>query len=608
VAGVLLEMRLRGLGVIRDALLELGPGLTVITGETGAGKTMVVTGLGLLLGGRADAGAVRTGESSASVEARVVLAPGGPVATRAEDAGAELDDGNVLIVARSVSSEGRSRAFLGGRSVPVGLLGELAADLVTVHGQSDQNRLRSQVRQREALDRFAGDAVTVPLASYAAAWQRLRQVEARIDEITRRARERAQEAELLRLGLAEVERVAPVPGEDVALRAESVRLAHAEDLRTAASLAHAALAGGDSAGAGDTEADAGALVAAAHRALDGAGAHDEALAALADRVREIGYLLADVAADCASYVAAVESDPLRLAAVEERRAVLGGLTRAYGENVDAVLSWAHAASLRLLELDGDDDRVSDLRAERHELRTELGALAAQVSEARQGAADRLGALVTAELQGLSMPNARLEVAVSQREDPTGLSVGQRSLAAGPSGVDEVEMLLSPHAGAPPRALGRGASGGELSRVMLGLEVVLGGVDPVPTFVFDEVDAGVGGSAALGIGRRLARLARTSQVLVVTHLPQVAAFADRHLVVVKSADGEVTESGVRSLQDGDRVRELARMLGGLADSGSAQAHAEELITTAAAERTSYATSSGTQRPRRQREEPVARSKR
>lgn len=578
---VLLEMRLRGLGVIRDALLELGPGFTVITGETGAGKTMVVSGLGLLMGGRADAGVVRHGERSASVEARVAVNDQSPAANRARDAGGELDDGDVLIIARSVSSEGRSRAFLGGRSVPVGVLGELAGDLVAVHGQSEQMRLRSPVRQRAALDRFAGDDLVQALVRYQADWSRLRQVEALMDDITRRARERAQEAELLRLGIAEIERVNPVAGEDLALRAESVRLAHAEDLRNAAEVAHAALAGG--ADSADDATDAGALVSAANRALDGVRAHDEELAALADRLREIGYLLADVAADCASYAAGVDADPVRLAAVEDRRALLSGLTRAYGEDVDAVLAWADTASRRLLELDGDGDRIVDLRAESEALRSRLGELAATLSGSRQAAAARLGDLVTEELQGLSMPNARLHVAVTQREDPQGLLVSGRSLAAGPTGVDDVEMLLSPHPGAAPRPLGKGASGGELSRVMLGLEVVLGGVDPVPTFVFDEVDAGVGGTAALGIGRRLARLARSCQVLVVTHLPQVAAFADRHLVVVKSASGEVTESGVRRLDDAERVRELARMLGGIAESGSAQAHAEELLAAAAAER-------------------------
>ena len=578
-------MRLRGLGVIREAVLELGPGLTVVTGETGAGKTMVVTGLGLLLGGRSDAAAVRQGERTAVVEGRVQVDPAGPVAARAAEAGAELDDGDVLIVSRTVSAEGRGRAHLGGRSVPVAVLAELAGDLVTVHGQSDQIRLQSPARQRASLDRFAGVAAAGPLTQYRIAWERLRAVEAELREITERARERAQEAELLRLGVAEIERVAPVAGEDHELRAESIRLAHAEELRGAAVLAHAVLTG--SAEDSDPGADVSTLLAEARRSLDAVRGHDPRLAELADRLGEVGYLVADIATEAASYAARIEVDPLRLAAVEDRRAVLGGLVRAYGPDIDAVLAWARTAGDRLAQLDGDDDRVDQLRAEREELRLRAADLAAQVSEARAEAASRLSDLVSAELRELSMPDARLQVLVRQRPDPQGLpakvAAGEGPWAAGTEGVDEVEFLLAPHPGAPPRPLSKGASGGELSRVMLGLEVVLGTADPVPTFVFDEVDAGVGGQAALGIGRRLARLAHTSQVLVVTHLPQVAAYADRHLLVVKSRDGGVTESGVRLLGDRERVRELARMLGGIADSGSAQAHAEELIANAAPDR-------------------------
>jgi DNA repair protein RecN (Recombination protein N) len=582
---VLIEMRLRGLGVIRDAVLELGPGLTVVTGETGAGKTMVVTGLGLLMGGRSDPGLVREGQPTAVVEGRIAIDPAGPVAVRAVEAGAELDDGDVLIVSRTVSAEGRGRAHVGGRSVPVALLGELAEELVAVHGQSDQLRLKSTARQREALDRFAGGTVAGPLEGYRAAWGRLRAVQTGLDELVQRARERAAEAELLRLGLAEVDRIEPLPGEDAELRAEAARLAHAEELRTAATTAHLALAGDpdDTAGAPDV----GALVDTARRCLDQVRAHDPQLAGLADRLAELSYLAADIGAECASYADGVESDPARLASVEQRRAELGTLTRAHGETVDDVLAWAQASSRRLLELEGDDDRIAALQAEREGLRTRLAGVGAKLTRARREAADRLAQEVTGELAELAMPHARLRVDVRQRPDQAGLPVdlgeGPVLLAPGPDGFDEVELLLAPHAGAPFRQLSKGASGGELSRVMLGLEVVLGAADPVPTFVFDEVDSGVGGRAALGIGRRLARLARTSQVLVVTHLPQVAAFADRHLLVVKSDDGEVTESGVRLLDDEGRVRELARMLGGMEESDTAQAHAEELLVTASADR-------------------------
>ncbi|MFJ4342826.1 DNA repair protein RecN [Streptomyces sp. NPDC088915] len=573
-------MRIRSLGVIDDAVVELSPGFTAVTGETGAGKTMVVTSLGLLLGGRADPALVRIGAASAVVEGRISVPPGAPAAVRAEEAGAELDEG-VLLVSRTVSAEGRSRAHLGGRSVPVGLLAELADELVAVHGQTDQQGLLKPARQRGALDRYAGGAVSAPLASYGEAYRRLRAVTAELDEITTRARERAQEADLLRFGLDEVEAVAPLPGEDAELAAEAERLGHAEALASAAALAHAALAGSPE----DPESvDATTLVAGAGRALEAVRSHDPALAALADRMGEISILLADVATELAGYADDLDADPLRLAAVEERRAALTQLIRKYGdgEGTGAVLAWAEESAARLGELDNDDDRVEELTAERDRLRDELSALAQRLTDARTEAADRFAAAVTAELASLAMPHARVSFDIRQTDDPEGVEVGGRRVAYGPSGADEVELLLAPHPGAPPRPIAKGASGGELSRVMLAVEVVFAGVDPVPTYLFDEVDAGVGGKAAVEIGRRLAKLARTAQVVVVTHLPQVAAFADRQLLVEKTNDGSVTRSGVTVLEGEERVRELSRMLAGQEDSETARAHAEELLAAARAD--------------------------
>jgi DNA repair protein RecN (Recombination protein N) len=575
---VLEEMRIRSLGVIDDAVVELSPGFTAVTGETGAGKTMVVTSLGLLLGGRADPALVRIGAKNAVVEGRISVSDAAPAAVRAEEAGAELDDGT-LLVSRTVSAEGRSRAHLGGRSVPVGMLAELADELVAVHGQTDQQGLLKPGRQRQALDRYAGDTVAVPLAKYAEAYRRLRAVAAELDEITTRARERAQEADLLRYGLDEIAAVEPRPGEDEELAAEAERLGHAEALASAATAAHAALAGNPE----DPEGiDANTLVAGAHRALEAVRSHDTALAHLTDRIGEIGILLADVAGELAGYADDLDADPLRLAAVEERRAALTQLVRKYGEadaGVAAVLAWAERGAVRLTELDGDDERIGELTAERDALRAELGELAQELSDARTTAAERFAAAVTAELGSLAMPHARVTFDVRQTEDPDGVEVGGRTVAYGPSGADEVELLLAPHPGAPARPIAKGASGGELSRVMLAVEVVFAGTDPVPTYLFDEVDAGVGGKAAVEIGRRLAKLARSAQVVVVTHLPQVAAFADRQLLVEKTDDGSVTRSGVKVLEGEERVRELSRMLAGQEDSETARAHAEELLATA-----------------------------
>jgi DNA repair protein RecN (Recombination protein N) len=575
------EVRITGLGVIDDVVLEPAPGLTVVTGETGAGKTMVVTGLGLLFGGRGDPARVRPGADRATVEGRLRIDPGGHVADQVGEAGGELDDGGQsLVVSRSVSAEGRSRAYAGGRAVPVSLLTYLADELVAVHGQADQQQLLKPGRQRAALDRYAGDKLAAVLAEYQRAFQRHREVSDRLTGLTARARERDQEAAELRAGLGEIARLEPAEDEDVDLLAEEERLAHADALQAAATAAHQALVGDPSAG-GYEGADAAALLTGARQALDGVSEHDTALAGLAGRLAEVQYVVADVAVELASYAQSVEADPARLAVVQERRSDLGRLIRMFGSRSDgtadlaAVLDWAQQASGRLAELDGADDLVSALAAEEAELAAQAGDLAARLTELRGQAADRFAAAVTAELTALAMPHARLTVAITPASEP------------GPYGRDEVEIRLAAHPGAPELPLHKGASGGELSRVMLAIEVVFAGADPVPTFVFDEVDAGVGGRAAVEVGRRLARLARLAQVIVVTHLPQVAAFADTHLVVEKADDGSVTRSGVIHLDRGSRVRELSRMLAGLEDSELGQAHAEELLGLAAAERAELA---------------------
>ncbi|HEY1320363.1 MAG TPA: DNA repair protein RecN, partial [Streptosporangiaceae bacterium] len=574
------------LGVIEDAVLELSSGLTVVTGETGAGKTMVVTGLGLMFGGRADPARVRPGAERATVEGRLRIDPGGLVAQQVLEAGGELDDeGRTLIVSRSVSAEGRSRAFAGGRSVPVSLLTCLAEDLVAVHGQADQQQLLRTARQRQALDRFAGPELHAVLTDYQRAYHRHREIRAELDELTRAAQDRAAEAEDLRRGLSEIEQAAPAEGEDGLLLAEEDRLAHADALHAAATTAHEALLGDPASGSFES-ADAVSLLAGARQALEAVADHDPALAGLAARLSEAAYLVSDVAGELASYVQSVDSDPARLAAVQERRAELTRLIRAYGglapgppgpagaaPDLSAVLAWAKQASSRLTELEGDDDRIVGLADDEARLAAAVAELAGRLTELRRAAADSFAGRVTAELTALAMPHARLAVAVIPADD------------FGPLGADEVEIRLAAHPGAPMLPLSKGASGGELSRVMLAIEVVFAGADPVPTFVFDEVDAGVGGKAAVEVGRRLARLARLAQVIVVTHLPQVAAFADTHLVIEKADDGSVTRSGLTRLDDAGRVVELSRMLAGLEDSEFGRAHAGELLAAAAAERAS-----------------------
>ena len=616
------EVRITRLGVIDDAVLEFSAGFNVVTGETGAGKTMVVTGLGLLFGGRADPARVRPGADRAAVEGRLRVDPDGTVARQVNEAGGDLDDqGSTLLLGRSVSAEGRSRATAGGRSVPVSLLTYLSEDLVAVHGQSDQQQLLRPGRQRESLDRFGGPALADLLAAYQRAYRRHQQVQAELTELVTQARERAREAEDLRRGLDEVERAEPAEGEDIELLATEERLANADALHSAATAAHEALLGDASSGTYDA-ADAVSLLGVARSALEAAAQYDPQLAALGTRVSEAAYLLSDVATELASYAQSTEADPARLAAVQERRAELARLVRAYGSgalpgpapgraaadqqraagdpdagaadaglaaeaaagadpaalpggDLAAVLRWAKAAAARVGDLDNDDEKIAALTAQAAELADAVADCAGRLTAARTQTAGRFAEEVTAELAALAMPHARLTVAVTPAAE------------FGPHGADEVEIRLTAHPGSPALPLSKGASGGELSRVMLAIEVVFAGADPVPTFVFDEVDAGVGGKAAVEIGRRLARLARLAQVIVVTHLPQVAAFADTHLVVEKSDTGAVVSSGITRLDDAGRVRELSRMLAGLEDSEYGRAHAGELLAAAAAERAGHA---------------------
>jgi len=563
---VIEEIVIRDLGVIGEARLPLGPGFTALTGETGAGKTMVVTALGLLLGDRADSGSVRSGSPQAVVEGHWQVPAEGPVADRVRDAGGDLDaapDGSAhLILGRSVGSDGRSRATVGGRAAPVGVLAELGKHLVVVHGQSEQIRLKSATAQREALDRFAGAPLARLLGDYQEAFQRWQTDRAELDLLVAERDRRQREAEELRLAMTEIEAAAPQRGEDAALAERAERLTNLEDLRIAATEAREAV----SAQLGDGAA-ALALVDSARRALERVAAHDPALAPIAEQLADASFQLSEISGSLSSYLGGLDADGSReLEAIQERRAVLNSLIRRYGPTLDDVVDYLETGSTRLLELDSDADRIAQLGAEVEAGLARVQQLAADLTALRRDAAARLEAAVSEELRALAMPDARLTIEVAERE----LSL---------TGQDQVSLLLQPHPGAEPRPIAKGASGGELSRVMLAIEVVLAGSDPVPTFVFDEVDAGVGGASATEIGRRLAKLAESAQVIVVTHLAQVAAFSTNHLVVEKGTDGSVTTSNVRLVHADDRAAEMARLLSGSPDSELALGHAKELLEQA-----------------------------
>jgi DNA repair protein RecN (Recombination protein N) len=568
------ELRICALGSVDEAVLELHAGLTVLSGETGAGKSSIVRAFGLLAGGRADASQVRSGRASAAVEGRLTVDPESVIAARVREVGGELE-GSCLIVARTVSADGRSRAFVGGRSVPVGLLAEVVGGLLALHGQSSQLQLRQPGAQRLALDRFAGPPVLEPLQAFRATRERWQSARRELQQLKVAAKEQAREIELLRLGLADVERVAPLPGEELELDRELARLSAVDELRWASETARVHLTGDENARTDD----GGALAALgqAARTLDAAAGNDPELEALARRVHEVSVLAGEVAADLASYAAGVDDDPQRLAAAQERRAELSRLCRPHATGVDGVLLWAAEAVSRLAALDPGGERCAQLEVQESQAAEQMLTLAKQLSAARTLAAKSLQRRISAELTALSMSSARLEVALSPFEPGQG-TASESAARLGVDGGDEVELLFAAGDGMALRPLARAASGGELSRVVLALEVVLAaGLGPT-SMVFDEVDAGIGGEAALEVGRRLAVLGQTRQVICVTHLPQVAAFADRHLLVAKSGRGATVHSGVIALDQPQRIRELSRMLAGVADSELARGHAAELLAS------------------------------
>jgi DNA repair protein RecN (Recombination protein N) len=548
---MLRELHITGLGVIDDLDLEFHPGLNVLTGETGAGKTMVTVGLALALGGRATPALVRTGAAAARVQARF-------------DAGAAAgdwaEDGEVIL-ARTVSAEGRGSARIGGQIATASALASLGADLVEVHGQHLAQRLLAPATQTAFCDRFAGDTHAVALLAYREAFDRLRAAREELEQLSTAARDRERELDLLGYQVREIDGVGPVPGERRELEAEEGRLAHVERLLTRAGEALAALSGDDGL------LDAAATAASA---LSDAAGLDPGAADVGERAASLAADAAELARDVRAYREQLQDDPARLEEVRSRAQALAALERKYGASEEEVLAFRAASAARLQALAGADDRREALAFEVETLAADVADRAATVTAGRAAAAPRLGAAIEAELRELGMEGASVEVVPIPLEE------------AGPSGFERIELRLAPGVGQRPLPVAKAASGGELSRTMLACRTVMADLDAVPTLVFDEVDAGIGGRAGLAVGGRLARLARDRQVIVVTHLPQIACFADRQFRVAK----ESGTASVRVLGDTERVEELARMLAGLPGGGGAISHAEELLQEAGRARASH----------------------
>lgn len=550
------SISLRSVGVISSAELELGPGFIALTGETGAGKTMVLTALGLLLGERADSTAVRSGEKQLFVEGRLQSSDGN-LQQRLSDLGADVSDGEILIN-RSVSAEGKSRAAVGGAAVPISVLAEISEQLVAVHGQSDQVRLRSGAMQREALDSFAGEKLARIMLAYKPLFSQYQELSARLVRMHAQSQGDLARLDALRGQVSEIQAANLAAGELAELSEHIARLSNVEQLREAASAAHGRLTSEEAEGAV-------ALLAQAKRFLE--HSNDPRLEKLAQLASDSAAIASELAMELASYLSELEADPTLLENLMSRKALLVGLERKFGLSIEELIEQLPKYQAEILDLDSSDEQLEKLEMQLAATEAQLAQLARDISETRRAAATEMIAQVTAELASLAMTGSRLEIRISETADFES------------SGRDRVEFLLAPHQGAEPRPLGKGASGGELSRIMLAIELVLAAGQQLPTMIFDEVDAGVGGAAAVELGRRLRRLSQSTQVIVVTHLPQVAAFADKQIRVSKDQSGEITVSSVQVLAPAERERELARMLSGSAESDVALMHARELLNSA-----------------------------
>ena len=561
------EISIRNLGIIDTSSLELSKGLNVLTGETGAGKTMILTALSLLLGAKSDSSLVRHG-SERLVTSATFSIPQSLIA-QIHDLGGLVEDGS-LILTRSVSSDGKSKATASGATVNASTLGEITEPLIAIHGQSANTQIVKSVRQRELLDLFAGTNLQTVLAEYQEIYSTYNEMKAKLKALVTNASARDSQIADLELLTKQWNTLKPTRNEFASVDDEIRKLASVEDLRIAASGASGAIG----------EEDAGVLtvLGQARKYLEAAKGKDQALDEIAANVAESSFLIDDAHAALISYLSSLEADPSRLDFLQERKSALVAFVKKWGgsgtvdDEMAEIATRVKSAKEMIADLNGGQDRIAELESEIKSVKGKLLTSAKKVSAARVAAATKLSDAVSAEIAGLSMPHTRFYADVLSPDYGGSLKESDFTI----TGCDEILMSIQAHKDGPKVALGKGASGGEMSRIMLSLEVVIAASAPVGTYIFDEVDAGVGGKAAIEVGRRLHALSEHAQVIVVTHLPQVAAWADRHFVVAKDSDGQIVQSGVSQLDEKARVSEIARMLAGLDESVSAQEHAAELL--------------------------------
>ena len=561
------EIHIKNIGVITGAALEFNKGLTVLTGETGAGKTMVLTALNLVLGGKSESTLVRSGEDRLSASALFSI-PKTRV-SNFEDLGLEVEDGT-LTISRNVTKDGKSKAVASGVAVSASTLSEASAHLIEIHGQSSGLSITKGSRQRELLDRFAGEVLSKNLLIYKENLNEYTSIKSRISELKKSAATREEALASLELFSTTISKLSPKANEFKSIDDEISKLSSVEELRVAITFALAALESEDS----------GAInsLGQAKKSLDNVKAKDSQVEKFSDEFNEAFFILADLMPNLTSYLESLEADPQRLDQLQERKSELSAFVKKWGDLPDldqslaALIQRGKTISAQLEDLSGGEERIEDLEKELNQIKKNLITEAKALSKIRNQVALKLAGEVSTEMHSLSMPQTNLRIEVASADYDAALKESDFTAF----GCDSISMFLQTHRDGPLVSLAKGASGGEMSRVMLALEVVIAASNPVGTYIFDEVDAGVGGAAAIEVGRRLHALSKNAQVIVVTHLPQVAAWGDSHYVVEKSIDGTVVSSGVNRVEGDDRVSEIARMLAGLQESSSAKEHASELL--------------------------------
>ena len=554
------EITIRSIGVIDSSTLEISKGLTVLSGETGAGKTMILTALNLILGGKSDSSLVRKGSERLIASGKFSI----PKSSEGLFEDLMIEDGE-LIITRTVASDGKSKATTNGVSVTASMLNTYGENLVEVHAQAANQNITKSARQRELVDRYAN----LDLTSYSGVLNRYHEIKERIAALKKSIAAKDKELAELREFATAFKKVNPVKDEYGDIDNEIARLSSVEELRLATEQATAAVE--------DEEAGSLTSLGVARRALEAARGKDAALEKIYQQLSESFFLLDDAHSSLNSYLTKLEADPVRLDFLQMRKAEINGLIKRFGgtgnhetEVTELTLRFKNCADA-IADLEGGDARLVELDNELASIKKDLIKAAMNVTKIRIEAAAKLSAAVTSEIIQLSMPHA---IFVAQVNSADYNALKESDFSA--TGCDEITMFIQGHKDAPLVALAKGASGGEMSRVMLALEVVIATTHPIGTYVFDEVDAGVGGKAAIEVGRRLHSLSKHAQVIVVTHLPQVAAWADSHFVVTKNSDGTVSNSDVKKVDGAARVEEIARMLAGLEDSTSAREHATELL--------------------------------